>query len=196
MEKLGWSRDLRTRLAERCAEIKSQPEWAALAVAGLESSDSATFCDAERAARALGIDTFPAHWRRLRSDPAQGNWYAVMDSVDERSLAEVLEFARSTLPLGELGSGPNSQALTDFRTHMALEFVVSGLDRFPGQGWDLVAVGLRSPVIRSRNMAINTLEAWTAASWPAETRPAIERALAEEPEEKVRERLAALLNSG
>src|SRR6185312_14959324 len=106
MEKLGWSRDLRTRLAERCAEIKSQPEWAALAVAGLESSDSATFCDAERAARALGIDTFPAHWRRLRSDPAQGNWYAVMDSVDEHSLAEVLEFARSTLPLGELGSGP------------------------------------------------------------------------------------------
>ena len=79
---------------------------------------------------------------------------------------------------------------------MALEFVVTGLARFPGEGWEFVATALRSQIIRSRNMAINTLDAWSPAAWPADAREAIGRAYAEEPEDKVRERLAALVSLG
>jgi hypothetical protein len=115
-EPLGWSDELRTALVRRCANIKSAPGWAALATAGLASTDSGTFYYAERTARALGIDTFAAHWRRLQADPANGNWHAVMHRVDTSGLPEVLEFARQTLPLSELGPGASSQSQSDFRT--------------------------------------------------------------------------------
>jgi len=188
----GWSVELRTSLANRCNAIKASPGWADLVAVGLASDDAGIFYDADRTARSLGINTFPAHWKRLQADPLGGNWFSVMQGIDDRRLSEVLDFAREVLPLERLGSGPNSSASDEFRVHMALEFVVTQLSRFPGQGWDLLAICLRSPVIRSRNMAINTLESWPQPAWPPEARTAVADALAAEPEEKVRERLASL----
>lgn len=194
-EAYGWTPELRERLTARCAAIKAHPGWVDLANAGLMSDDSAVFFDADRTARSLGIDTFPAHWRRVRADPLHGNWFTVTHSVDATRLPEVLRFAREALPLSELGSGPSDDGTStiEFRTHMALEFVVTELRRFPGEGWDLVATCLRSPVIRSRNMAINTLEAWPATVWPRDASAAIAEAYAAEPDEKVRQRLASLI---
>lgn len=193
MEAAGWTAELRAQLAARCSAIKADPEWVSLAIAGLDSEDMGTFYDADRTARELGIDTFPAHWKRLQADPIQGSWFWVMHKVDEAHLHEVLDLARRTLPLADLGGGPKATSAADFRAHTALEFVVTGLKRFPGQAPDLVMLGLNSPVIRSRNMAINTLTAWTPAAWSPEIRTAVQHALTVEPDDKVRERLATLL---
>ena len=92
----------------------------------------------------------------------------------------------ATGPALDLGLGPRFGA-----TH-GVEVIVQGLERFPGRGWPVLASALRSPVIRHRNLALNTLERWGPDAWPIEARPALVAAAAIEPDPRVRERLAAL----
>jgi hypothetical protein len=80
-----------------------------------------------------------------------------------------------------------------FRQHSALETLVTGLQRFPSAGWPHVRTALASPVVRSRNMALNTLAAWGSAEWPPDVRPALEAAMAAEPDDDVRRRAERLL---
>ena len=80
-----------------------------------------------------------------------------------------------------------------YRRHSALETLVTGLARFPGEGWPHVRTALASPVIRSRNMALDTLAAWGSEAWPDEVRPALTAALSAEPDDDVRQRIESLL---
>ena len=59
----------------------------------------------------------------------------------------------------------------------------------------LVVAGLRSPVVRNRNMAASALEGRPAAAWGEEVVKAVERAVTEEPRDDVRERLAILVQT-
>ncbi|MDR6688253.1 hypothetical protein J2Y41_003839 [Arthrobacter sp. 1088] len=190
-----WTISIREEFASRCERINQHPGWAALAEKGLISANNTEFYKAERIARALGLDTYPAHWRRVQSYPCDSSWFALLQEVDEHRLPAVLAYARQSLPLGELGSGPDDKdAQSDrFRAHHALDTIVTGLAKFPGEGWDLVETCLRSPVIRNRNMAINTLEAWTPTHWGPNVLTALLRAHAAEPDDKLRQRLDSLI---
>ena len=74
----------------------------------------------------------------------------------------------------------------EFEHHGALYFVLQGLGGFPGLGWDLVRAGLRSPVVRNRNMAIRALASWGAEQWPAGARELLEECRNTEPDEGVK----------
>ena len=50
-----------------------------------------------------------------------------------------------------------------------------------------------SPVVRSRNMALNTLAAWGPEAWPEDVRSVLAMALSAEPDDDVRERIDRLL---
>jgi hypothetical protein len=191
----GWPPELRERLIQQCRSIRSRQLWPEMAMKGLDSDDPMLFEQADRAARALGMDTFEAHWRRLSSDPLEGNWYAAMQVVDEERLGRLLELARQSLPLEAIASGP-AEALglgPEFRPHQVLGFIVQDLKRFPGRGWELVATALRSPVVANRNMALNVLEAWGRDQWPQDAASALERAAADEPRDDVRERIGRFI---
>jgi hypothetical protein len=95
--------------------------------------------------------------------------------------------AIATGPADELGLGP------EFRPHQCLDAILQDLDQFPGRGWPLVRTGLRSPVVRNRNLALRTLAAWPGDAWPDEARPVLEEARDAEPSDDVRERFAAVL---
>lgn len=197
-ESRGWTPKLRVALAAACAEITGRTMWGPLAVAGLDSDDELVVHKADRVAKALGIDRFPAHWRRLRrlgSDATAGDWYDVMSTVTDDAVAAVLDLAERSLPLADIASGP-ADALglgPEYRAHQALDFVVQELGRFPGVGWPLVAAALRSPVVRNRNMAVNTLRVWGRSAWPTGVRAALRRARDDEPREDVRQRIDQLL---
>jgi hypothetical protein len=107
------------------------------------------------------------------------------DNVER--VKRVIALAEEHIRLEEIasGSGQDVGLGPQFKQNNILGWVVQGLPRFPGTGWPFVAMALRSPVIRSRNMALRVLGAWPRNAWPPEADLLLERALAEEPDAKV-----------
>lgn len=54
------------------------------------------------------------------------------------------------------------------------------------------AAGLRRPVVRNRNMAVNALEGRAVGEWGEDVVRVVERAVAEESRDDVRERLVGV----
>jgi hypothetical protein len=185
----GWSSKQRQEALTGCERILSGPAWPERAAAGLQADDDRLFWEASRAARTLGIDTFDAHWRRLAADPLNGSgWFAVMQLADEQRITRIVALAEQELPLEAIAAGP---AMTlgvgaGFAAENAMGFILQDLGRFPGHGWNLVRAGLESRVVRVRNMATRTLNAWPRAAWPAAAAGALKKAAQAEPNEKTR----------
>jgi hypothetical protein len=197
-EQRGWTPRLRADLAADCAEVVARPLWAPLAEAGLAADDPAVFHRADQVAQALGLDRFPAHWRRLlrlRSAATDADWHAVLDAATDDTLPRVLDLAERSLPLARIASGPADHPGLgpEYRAHQVLDVVLRELGRLPGRGWPLVAAGLRSPLTRNRTMAVEVLRAWGPRAWPDGARAALCRAHGEEPRADVRNRISALL---
>ena len=57
----------------------------------------------------------------------------------------------------------------------------------------MIEAGLKSPVVRNRNMALNALAAWSRVDWPSRLKEALEQAVQCEPKEDVRERMQKAL---
>ena len=173
--------------------ILHDPRWPARVQTELASDDPTTFHTAAAAARVLGIDTWEVYFARLERGEAL--WYQVMQSDDPRRIARVAELAAERLPLDALASGPADEVGLGpaFQQHQALDFVLQGLRDQPGLGWPLVRAGLRSPVVRNRNLAIRALDGWGRAAWPPEAEPLLRRALGEEPNADTREWLRRVL---
>src|SRR5262245_9083956 len=88
----GWSAECRDRLRSACKSILGRPEWEKRVWAGLCSEDEVQFARADQAAKALGIDTWDIHWRRLEQKPCdQGRWYHVMAGCNEYRIKKAIE---------------------------------------------------------------------------------------------------------
>ena len=175
------------------AEILENETNVALVDQALWSGSKDGFWMARLVANALGIDTWDASLQQHISGNEQ--WYSLMRTKDPARIDRVIALAEQTLPLEEIASGPdllNGLGL-EFKNHSAIDFIVQDLKLFPGKGWRLLLVALKSPVIRNRNMAVNALVAWGKENSPAEARHEIGQALRSEPDEKLRVRLAKLL---
>jgi hypothetical protein len=100
----------------------------------LDADDPVEFDQADRAARCLGVDTFPAHWRRVLADPLGGNWWAVMQLASDDTIDQIVEHAERSLPLRAIASGPADHLGfgPEFRAHGALDFIVQDLGRRRG----------------------------------------------------------------
>jgi len=194
-EQQGWTPQHRERLLAACERIAARPVWRELVARGLAAEDPVEFDQADQVARRLGIDTFAAHWHRVLADPIGGNWWAVMQQVTDETIDQVVEHAQRSLPLDTIAPGPaDGLGLgPEFATHSALDFILQDLDRFPGRGWPLIAAGLRSPVVRNRNMALRALEAWPRAAWPADAQALLRSAAEREPDAGTREHFERLL---
>ena len=192
----GWSTECRDTLRLLCVSILGRPEWADRIQAKLSSEDESEFAHGDQAAKAIGIDTWDIHWRRLQHKPADpGRWYHVMALCDEDRIGKVIESADTNLDLAgiatgaadELGLGPG------FEQHSCLDYVLQELRRFPGRGATLIEAGLRSPVVRNRNMAVAALAGWSRGIWGSDLEKSLERAARCEPNEGVRERMQQAL---
>ncbi len=192
----GWTAESREALRSACASVLDRREWADQVRAQLGSEDELAFAHADRAVKALGIDTWDIHWRRLREKPADpGRWYHVMASCDGERIGRVVEFAEASIDLAAVATGAGDELGLGrgFEQHSCLDFVLQDLRRFPGRGARLIEAGLKSPVVRNRNMALNALAAWARGDWPAGLKEALEQAVRCEPKEDVRERMQKAL---
>ncbi|PPK64029.1 hypothetical protein V5P93_006406 [Actinokineospora auranticolor] len=191
----GWDLARHDSLVRRCRDLMADPRWHGLTLRDLESPDDRAFQDASYAAARLGIDRFPATVRRLRATLADDDWFTLMSQATAERLPTILELAGSTLPLGELASGPADILAVARRwsAHVVLGTVVTGLRDFPGQGTEFVLTAVRSPVLDNRAVGVRTLTGWGPESWEPVVQAVLRVAVAEEPDPTLRERMAQLL---
>lgn len=188
----GWTAECRDRLRSLCESILGRPEWAGRVQAKLGSHDELDFAHADQAAKAMGIDTWDIHWRRLQEKPTDpGRWYHVMALCDEGHIGNVIEFAEAKIDLTRIATGAGDELGLGrgFEPHSCLDYVLQELRRFPGRGGRLIEAGLKSPVVRNRNMAVAALADWSRGEWPSGIDTSLEQAAGCEPDEGVRERM-------
>jgi hypothetical protein len=190
----GWSTGLRSSLEDKVAELTAAATWTDLVHEGLASDDPGTFGAADLAAREIGLDTWDHHFSRLEKGIDTG-WYFVMQTDDTARVERVLALGERLIPLDSLATGPSeSHGLgAAWTNHGHLDFILQDLRRFPGKGWRFIQVGLRSPVVRNRNMALRALSAWERDTWPSNAQGLLEQALGLEPNQSVREGIETLL---
>ncbi|MGE4424704.1 MAG: hypothetical protein AB7D39_20550 [Pseudodesulfovibrio sp.] len=197
LEGKGWSKAARAAIAEGIDEILARTDWQARAVAEMEKTlteDSPAFSIAVQVAKAVGVDVWEYYYSRQAAGIGS-QWYQLMRTEDAGRIDKVVSLAERLIPLEEVATGPACELGLgpEFEHHSAVDFIVQDLGKFPGKGWPLIKAALKSPVVRNRNMSIRALERWGREQWPEGAVSEIERALAIEPEEKVKARLRALL---
>lgn len=192
----GWTLESRDRLRSQCDAIISRPEWREKVQNQLENADESQFAIADQAARLLGIETWEIHWRRLQDKPADSTrWFHVMTLCQEGEIEKVVEFAKTSIDLAAISTGAALEHGMGrrFQQHMCLDHVLQELRRFPGRGMALIEAGLKSPVIRNRNMAVVALASWPKEKWPEGMEDTLLRAIGCEPDGGLRERMQKTL---
>jgi hypothetical protein len=188
----GWTGELRGQIRDQCREIVNRDVWRKKVAIGLKSEDPMIFDEADIAAAKLKIDTRDLHFARVRSAPiTSGSWYRLLQQTDETQIDEIIDFASSVLPLEKIAAGPADHLGLGpgYEAHGALDWLLQDPKRFPGRGWQLIKTGLRSPVVRNRNMALQAFLAWPRDRWPAEALGLLQQAAQTEPNEDLRGRL-------
>jgi hypothetical protein len=184
----GWTATRRTAFERACAEILGRPGWRELATTALESNDRATSWSGERVLRDFGVSTFEHHVAAIRTDPRAGSWFQAWEQADGAGAERLVQLARDVLPLDDIASGAGLElGLGPERAdHTALEWSLQALREHPGVGGDLLMVGLRSPVIRSRNMSLRALSVWPLEVWPDGAKALVATIADGDPSEDVR----------
>jgi hypothetical protein len=179
-----------------CDSILGRPEWTDRIRAKLGSEDEVEFAHAAQAAKALGINTWDVHWRRLQQKRTEiGRWFQVMTLCDEDHIGKVIEFAETNLDLAGIATGAADELGLGrgFEQHTCLDYILQELRRFPGQGATLIEAGLKSPVVRNRNMAVAALASYPLSEWARGLEISLAEAAECEPDEGVRDRMQKVL---
>ncbi|MGN7875928.1 hypothetical protein ACTJKJ_20405 [Roseateles sp. 22389] len=194
MEAKGWTLEHRRSVRDAAASILSAPHWRGLALAALDDDDRVTFWVASKAAERMGLDTWEKYFVRQHDGHGE-HWFDLMRTDDPARVGRVIALAQAQIDLRAIATGPSDAVGLgpEYRQHTALDFILQSLGDFPGQGWPLVEAGLRSPVIRNRNMALRVLAAWGRRQWPESAQALLSQALRDEPNDDVRGRIAELL---
>ena len=189
-EKKGWLQEVKKDIADKANIILNRPEWKEKVISVLRSEvnsdECAPFHVAALVAEAIGIDTWDYYYARQKSEHGD-EWYYLMQTKDASRIDKVLRLAEDTIPLEQIATG------SEFKYHDALGFIVQDLDRFPGKGWKLIKVSLKSSVIRNRNMALIALSRWGKENWPEDAKNILKEALQNETDADVKGRIQKVI---
>jgi hypothetical protein len=154
--------------------------------------DAFAFNVAASLAPTFGIDAWPLRFSKQQARESD-HWYWLMETDDRERVQEVMALARSQLDLRAIGSGPTKEIFAFWSgDDSSLNFILQGLQRFPGLGWDLVRVGLSARGTPTRNGALLTLETWGRGALPAGGDLVLRELAQAEPDDKIRARMLAL----
>lgn len=193
----GWDNYDRHELAAKAKQIIENPVWKKIVYENIDTDDEELFWTINQAAQILQLDIWDILIIRLEKAPHSSNsWHHVMNEVNSERIDLIIDIAMKSLPLEEIATGPG-EALglgNEYELHTCLDMILTGLERYPGYGWRLIETGLKSPVVRNRNMALRALCDWDrAADWPEEAESILRQLTVIEPNEDVKERLSRLL---
>ncbi|MCP3974145.1 MAG: hypothetical protein GY720_06605 [bacterium] len=170
-------------------EFLSRDHFPGEATAGLLNPDGVAYSEALTTAGELGIDAYDALYERIeQSLDERPAWFELLRATDEGRLERTLELGRAKIDLAAIPTGPSNAIglAAGFEPHGELLSFLQELARFPGHGWDLISVGLRSPTVQNRNTAIRALQNWPREVWPDDAAAALEAMIATEVRDDVR----------
>ena len=195
-EEAGFDAARVARIDELCDAIVGRPEWRPLTEAALASGDRVERWRALQAAKLLELPLHDYVVAQIEAHPNDGGlWFEFCREADEERIDEAIALAERTLDLDAIATGPALDVVGPFgdeHPHQALDFLLQELPRFPGRGWSLLRVALRSPVIRHRRVALRALAAWPRDLLDGDVRAALEACL-RDPDEHVRDESAAVI---
>lgn len=213
VQRAHWTPQQQREVAALADRVVSDGSWRRHVLAAMADDDT-DLDQAERAARKLGIETFPVHARHLvkRADNAR-RWelaFAAARPEDVKRLVEIAQNAfsrrfadaRVRQPLARpspeedpKGVPGAMQPATDWRAGAALEAVLHGVARYPGSGMSLVESSLSDADGRVRRAAVDTLVRWGEPYLRnVSVRAALNQAARNEVDASLRARMVALLN--
>jgi len=178
-------------------EILTSKDWTTPIRTALRSTDKEEYWNGKLGAEILSMDISDFLWKRLDDYPLDSSsWYDVTARIKSVNPQKVVTKAISLLPLNAISTGPeNSMGIgPDYEKHQSLDFVITFLENHPKIGEELLLYGLKSPVIRNRNMTLRTLEKWTSANWSDTIKSELINLKEIEPYSDTKEMLIQLLN--
>ena len=196
-KKNGWKKENRKKALAIVNSIIENPKWQKLVDSKLETQDESEFYKVNQVVEILGMDIWDIHWQRLQKNSFySANWYDVMRKADNEKIAKIIKFAVATLPLTEIATGPaNEMGFGEkYNIHSCLDFILQDLVKYPSFGIELVEAGLKSPVIRNRNMALKVLSEWGQKNWTQDVEKILKEALKIEPNDDVKKRIKCLID--
>lgn len=167
----GWNVSSKETSRKDCLEIIQLYRWPHLVHSSIMSENSVEEYCAIRSAQELGIDIWKPLFNKLQLNPLeQGLYYHLMQMANKERVEELVEFAEKNLPLQEITSKPFSSDGfgPGYEVYSCLDFILQDLRQYEGLGSSIVITGLRSPVTRNRNIALQVLDAWSRDKWPDE----------------------------
>jgi hypothetical protein len=196
-KKNGWTEDVKANVVIDIYSIIKDKRWREIIEKEKNTTNDEMFYYVKTAARYLNIDLWDVIWNKLQQNPLEEYlWFNIMEYVKESNIQQIIDFALQVLPLDEIASGPADEfgLGQDFGAHRCLDFVLQSLSPFPGYGFDLIKVALKSKVTRNRNLAIKTLSDWGKDKWPEQMSGLLQDCLILEPNEKVKENLNKVIH--
>lgn len=162
--KRDWN-ERRARMLDLISEIKSQPGWTEKTIEQIASTDRSRFWTATESAKVLGIDIWDHYFERIKN--GEDYWWNALQTDDADRIDKLVAYAEATIPFEKIATGPSDSLGLgpEFAHHQKLDWLLQDLRRFPGKGLKLIHAGLKSPVVRNRNMAV-----WALAEIPIENR--------------------------
>lgn len=195
LEALGWTPHRRNELLGRCKHVIERECWKEKVEAAYLSEDADLRRLAWSVSVAVGVDLWEKAFRLLERNPLDDElYYALLNNEDLYRQRRVMAFAERNLPLADIASGPSTELGfgDEWRPHQCLMFVLQE-QRRPGLfSPSLVTTGLRSPVVRVRNVAAAVLESQPVEAWGPEMGAVLEGCMRNEPNESLRQRFEKL----
>jgi hypothetical protein len=194
LEALGWTAEIRQQLADACERFVAFDYWPEVIENAWSTSDDQVFWTAAKAGEVIGLDVWEKRFERQKAGLSE-QWYFLMHTDDPGRIQLVIDLLIAQFDLSKIATGPAEEMGfgPGREQYSAIDSVLQDLDRFPGMGWPLIQTGLRSPVIRNRNMAIRALTEWGVGNWPTGTRELLQRAFDDEPYSQTKKQLAEVL---
>tara|TARA_R110001592_G_scaffold12248_4_gene58830 strand:- start:301 stop:1902 length:1602 start_codon:yes stop_codon:yes gene_type:complete len=178
-------------------QILTSKDWTSEVVVALDSSDNVEFWNGKKAAEKLELDISDALWKRLGKYPFESmSWYDITTYMKSENPQRIVDMAMSLIPIEEISTGPKDSMGVgpDWQKHQSLDFMITYLESHPTVGEEIILAGLKSPVIRNRNMTLRTLESWSSSNWSEEIKTELNKLKEIEPNSDTKSDLVKLLN--
>ncbi len=192
----NWNDDIKAKLKTTITDLIQQEHWLPLVKESLQTNDQSLFWVATDVYTRLGNDAWDArfeHQKRYQND----QWFYLMQTDDNRRIEQVITLAKQQNDFSLVATGPALEygLGMEYQVHNVLDFILQELNRFPGIGEDFILIGLNSPVVRNRNMALKAIEGWDRQIWSTELKNELEKLAKIEPDVETKQSVITLLNS-
>ena len=192
----NWNDDIKAKLKTTITDLIQQEHWLPLVKESLQTNDQSLFWVATDVYTRLGYDAWDArfeHQKRYQND----QWFYLMQTDDNRRIEQVITLAKQQNDFSLVATGPALEygLGMEYQVHNVLDFILQELNRFPGIGEDFILIGLNSPVVRNRNMALKAIEGWDRQIWSTELKNELEKLAKIEPDVETKQSVITLLNS-